>query len=531
MRYLFLISLLLISACEKIAAYSVAHFTNTDGIEIDRSLYPCAENEYLRAGVCTSCPDGSTNPAGDDPLKVSDTECTPTICSENEYVYEHQCISCPEGKTRDAGDVATGYNTSCEVEWLVTKGSDQHLGGMAIALERGDDRLLVTSYRGANTVGYVLAKKDGDKGYYGFPSKSEFETPNAFPHGLSWRNSLHGVFEFKGVTYPTGLGTISSNDDSIDSFVTKITDYEHIKSPNDVIATGIQEDSDENCYIVGNGTLEVEVGDEKYTLDASLDAFIFKINFNLVIKDDLKWFKIFGSSGADSFNAIAIDRENNLIAVGYFSASIDDGANSLNHVGKKDILVAKYSSGGDLLWVRGVGSTGDDEALAVTVDEDKNIYITGYTYSSRGSKDLSATSNETYKKNVLLLKFDAKGNLQRTLVWGSNSDDQGKGIVWDGTVKMPVIVGDFSETIEIKNGDRFSSKGGQDIFIARFANDSPNPDAFRRAGGIEDDFGNAIAIEGQNIYITGSFQNEADFASKIANSTKGEDLFVWRFSF
>jgi len=39
--------------------------------------------------------------------------------------------------------------------------------------------------------------------------------------------------------------------------------------------------------------------------------------------------------------------------------------------------VAKYNSSGDFLWVKQAGGNDYDEACAITVDNNNNVYITG----------------------------------------------------------------------------------------------------------------------------------------------------------
>ena len=66
----------------------------------------------MSSNACVSCPAGTTNAAGDDPLG-DDTSCDATLCAENEYVSSNACVSCPSETTNAAGDDASGADTSC----------------------------------------------------------------------------------------------------------------------------------------------------------------------------------------------------------------------------------------------------------------------------------------------------------------------------------------------------------------------------------------------------------------------------------
>ena len=43
-----------------------------------------------------------------------DTECDITYCAENEYVSSNVCTPCPAGKTNAAGDNASDMDTECD---------------------------------------------------------------------------------------------------------------------------------------------------------------------------------------------------------------------------------------------------------------------------------------------------------------------------------------------------------------------------------------------------------------------------------
>ena len=73
----------------------------------------CSENQRVVSNVCTACPAGKTNAAGDD-ASGADTTCDATICSENQKVVSNVCTACPAGKTNAAGDDASGADTACE---------------------------------------------------------------------------------------------------------------------------------------------------------------------------------------------------------------------------------------------------------------------------------------------------------------------------------------------------------------------------------------------------------------------------------
>lgn len=69
-----------------------------------------------------------------------------------------------------------------------------------------------------------------------------------------------------------------------------------------------------------------------------------------------QWAKQDGTSAVDILLAISADDQGNLFATGYSRSSFDGHI----HVGGSDVIVRKYSSDGTKLWTKQEGSTGDD---------------------------------------------------------------------------------------------------------------------------------------------------------------------------
>lgn len=104
--------------------------TDSDAAITEDMMVPpalCPENQYVVNNTCVACPEGSSRPAGDDPVQ-EDTSCTPVLCEADYYVQSHQCVPCPDGQNNEAGDDAQGEDSTCdEVVCL----EDQHVMNLA----------------------------------------------------------------------------------------------------------------------------------------------------------------------------------------------------------------------------------------------------------------------------------------------------------------------------------------------------------------------------------------------------------------
>jgi len=87
------------------------------------------------------------------------------------------------------------------------------------------------------------------------------------------------------------------------------------------------------------------------------------------------------ANGLDGARSVAVDSSNNVIVTGY---SIGSGSSA-------DYATIKYSSDGVPLWTNrynGPGN-GNDEAIAVVVDHNGNLIVTGWSVGSGGTADFA----------------------------------------------------------------------------------------------------------------------------------------------
>jgi hypothetical protein len=90
------------------------------------------------------------------------------------------------------------------------------------------------------------------------------------------------------------------------------------------------------------------------------------------------WSRSLGASTQNSFGAVAVDAAGNAYACGYTDVQGPGGAN---------VLIAKYSAAGSLMWQRIIGSTGNDYGVGIAVSG-SDVYFTGQTSLGAGSGDV-----------------------------------------------------------------------------------------------------------------------------------------------
>lgn len=139
-----------------------------------------------------------------------------------------------------------------------------------------------------------------------------------------------------------------------------------------------------NAYIAGAVYDSVTTG---------YDYYLVKLDSSLAIQ----WEKTYdgGSNLEDMANEVKVDAAGSVYITGYTTSSTQG----------KNIATRKYNSSGAVVWTQGYNDTlnGDDAAMAMTIDADANIYITGYDSTYLGSYSYitikyDSTGTEQWKK-------------------------------------------------------------------------------------------------------------------------------------
>jgi uncharacterized delta-60 repeat protein len=137
--------------------------------------------------------------------------------------------------------------------------------------------------------------------------------------------------------------------------------------------------------------------------------------------------------------------------------------------GSYDLFIAKYDAGFGLTWVKTWGGTGWDTGEAIVQTSDGGYAITGKTDSfGAGGQD------------VLVVKYDADGNLEWNKTWGGSITDYGSSIVQTSD-------GGYAVT-----GRKSASGAGYDVFLNKYT--STGTLSWSRAWGVMggNDYGETV---------------------------------------
>lgn len=283
---------------------------------------------------------------------------------------------------------------------------------------------------------------------------------------------------------------------------------------------GLAVDNSGNIYITGgfNGTADFGT----LTLTSVGDVDIFVAKYDPV--GNLLWAKRAGGIWPDYGHAAAVDPTGNCCVIGRFMQTADFGGINLTSAGSTDIFVTKYDPNGNVIWAKGFGGDGGDEAFDIVADVASNTYITGKFNSSTISFDAYSLANSGYD-DAFIVKLNNDGNV----VWanqGASSDwENGYGIALDGFQNIYVTGGFASATMNFGSIQLTSQEGK--VFVVKY-NPSGNPLWAIAGGGAGNAIGYGITVNSSNeVMITGYFDsNPAYFGNNQLTNSGSHDVFV-----
>lgn len=300
---------------------------------------------------------------------------------------------------------------------------------------------------------------------------------------LNWAKRMGGggtefghdvTIDVKGNVYTTGFFRLTADFDpgadtfnltaaSDDAFVSKLDASGNFVWARRMGGTGptwgqaIEIDKLGNVYTAGlfYETGDFDPGPSIYSLNSLgiTDIFISKLDSS----GNFIWAKRIGGIYIEDVHSMEIDPFGNIYITGTFGSTVDfnpgPGVNNLIATGaSNNSYVLKLNTHGDFVWVKGILGMYTAEGMAITVDENENVYCTG---SFEGTKDFdpgmgiynltALGSFDTY-----VLKLNNLGDFVWAHQFGAAGNDQAYSIVTDnGSVYSS---GNFQDTADFDPG-------------------------------------------------------------------------------
>ncbi|WP_317137497.1 SBBP repeat-containing protein [Methanochimaera problematica] len=243
--------------------------------------------------------------------------------------------------------------------------------------------------------------------------------------------------------------------------------------------------------------------------------------------EKLEFSSYIGGEEQDSIQDMVIDENNYAYITGVTDSSsypvLKDSFQGKKS-GKRDGFVSIIDlNKGEIIHSTFLGGASDDYGESLGIDEDKNVYITGYSYSSKTrsfplKNELFGPSPFSYDAFITSFYSDLS-DIKYSTYFGGDSGDRGTDIcvLEDGDVYLTGYT--YSDNFPVVNAfqNNFSGDKNSDAFIVRINSDCSEIIFSTYLGGTGNDFSNSISIgEDGLIYISGSTSSD-DFPGVLNN--------------
>lgn len=219
----------------------------------------------------------------------------------------------------------------------------------------------------------------------------------------------------------------------------------------------------------------------------------------------LQWQKAIAGNGSLSLTSVAVDKSGNIFAGGY------SNANNLGFTpyGDYDAVLYKFSSTGDINWVKNFGGKMTDGFYGVSVCPDGKIVAAGMSASSDGNAASLKLKNGS--SAAVLVKFDQNGKI----VFANKTGDTGDSytsvdVAPNGTI---YAVGNFSSSKENK---AFKSFGRADVAVVKFNANGARQWVKQYGGTKIENFRDIVALN-DGCVICGRSQSNDKSLAKLGN--------------
>ncbi|MCD4747710.1 MAG: T9SS type A sorting domain-containing protein [Bacteroidales bacterium] len=208
---------------------------------------------------------------------------------------------------------------------------------------------------------------------------------------------------------------------------------------------------------------------------------------------DWNWASQFGGSGPDYGRDVITDATGNIYLAGAFSGEISIADITYTSIGIRDAIVAKFDDTGNLVWIKQLSASVNEEidAYGICLDDSENIYVTGY-YT--GSVTLGTnTLPNVAQQNLFFTKLNFSGEVMMAKNHG-NAEDTEIGFKIDTDDNGNIyILGSTNGSISYSNSSIILKYDSNGSFLMDYVSEENFID---------------FAVFGSSIYFTGTILGE-----------------------
>lgn len=338
---------------------------------------------------------------------------------------------------------------------------------------------------------------------------------------------LVGSFSYAALI---GEDVYAENEASADMFIAKwsrLGIFQWVKpfgGSYDESAPYVACDSVGNVYLAGAyGGTNVTFGTQRFTAAGLGDMILLKING---ATGDVIWAKNGGGVGSDQALGVSVTPNGDAIYVaGTFEQVGTWSGDRLESVGgKADFFMACYDQAGALKWLKKAGYPEVDRTIAVGIDANGDMLLTGAINRTTTFDGQVITANGENRSDLFVARITKGGSTTLLKRYGDIFEEVGYSITSDAKNNI-YVAGAYDSVITVE-GNVYLAEGGLDAFVMKLRPDG-SFDWLRSVGGPYDDEMRAVIVDAQNIpYVAGNFDTRLVVDNEAQDGKRYMDFFI-----
>jgi hypothetical protein len=312
-------------------------------------------------------------------------------------------------------------------------------------------------------------------------------------------------------TTPTSTGTSVSSTpadqqgrlvelDNLSSTPQTVSNTSVDPSAGNTTAQSTVVDSNGNVYVLGNAT--GNMGNELNQGSQGVYLSMYDSAGNL------EWNQLVSGSGSASGYSMALNPKGGVVVSGSTDSNLTTGG--IDN-GNNDSFVAAYDSSGNQSWLTQIPTLNANQANAVTVDAQGNVYVGGQVTGSIGAGQTSSGGTNAY-----LAALNSNGQITSEQEYGPSGSDQVSAMA----------------TTQFGNLVVASQQNGQAVLSEYTGGSVTSTPAWQiNLGNLNGGSISGVTVSGNQVYVSGTTSNAALTAggqASVANpSSGGTNAFVF----
>jgi len=274
------------------------------------------------------------------------------------------------GNSPFQGGTTIKYNPEGEIQWICSD-----CGELKVSTIDAQGNIYAAGYAGGINYSAVKISPDGERLWQAIYNGTGNGSDIAYAIAVDNQGNVYITGESLGTEPNMDYATVKYDSNGVEQWSAR---YNGPGNGYD-LACDISVDDDENVYVSG------------FTLGLSTDYTTIKYDS---LGNELWNMRYDGPTNQmDVANAMTIDSDGNVYVTGKSPSEIGYGS---------DFLTIKYSTDGEELWISRYDSPNhqSDGGAAIAVDDDRNVYVAGWTNSAIFSSEYAT------------IKYDSAGGLK-----------------------------------------------------------------------------------------------------------------------